>query len=232
MTALEDEKRKMKRVVTGENLHRGMVLPCRARFDKLQDVLEDIGAASGLGWDIRPDFESRQFVFTVVEGVDRTIGNRRATLSFDIGNVEGSTMTADRSVMKNTIYAGGSGEDENRLILCVGDGKEDHERFESWTDVNGAEDVSVLKMGAERQLESEKRTLWAAVTDSGLCRYGRDYDVGDILRVKADGYVMDARLIEMEEVLEGGTRTLKATFGDAPVTLTAILKKREKGAAK
>lgn len=232
MTAPEDEKRKMTRVVAGENLHRGIVLPWQARFDRLHDVLEEIGLATGLGWDILPDFENRQFVFSAVEGTDRTTGSRRATLSSDIGNVESNILTIDRSAMKSTLYAGGSGEDENRLILCVGSEAEGYERFEGWTEVSGAEDAEMLAMGAERNVEPEKRTLWAAVTDSGLCRYGRDYDVGDIVRVKADEYVMDARLIEMEEVMENGTRTLKATFGDAPVTLTAILKKKEKGAAK
>lgn len=232
LTAPEDEKRKMARFTAGENLHRGAILPWQARFDRLHDVMEDIGLATGLGWDILPDFEGRQFVFSAVEGIDRTTGNRRATLSCDIGNVESSTMTIDRSVMKSTIYAGGSGEDENRLILCAGSDKVGHERFEGWADVSGAQDADMLLMGAERHIEPEKRTLWVAVTDSGLCRYGRDYDLGDILRVKADGYAMDARLIEMEEVLENGMRTLKATFGDAPVSLTSILKSKEKGAVR
>ncbi|MBE5778518.1 MAG: hypothetical protein E7331_04210 [Clostridiales bacterium] len=232
VTAPGDGKRKMPGFVLAENLHRGEVLPWQARFDRLQDVLEDIGTATGLGWDILPDFSRKQFVFTAVEGKDLTQGSRRATLSREMGNVEDGTVTIDLSRKKGTIYAGGSGEDEKRMILSVGNAAEGIHRFEGWTDISGAEDAELLKMGAERKLEGEKRTLQVLVTDSGLCKYGRDYDLGDILRVKMDGYEMDARLIEMEESMENGLRTLKATFGDAPVTLTGILKTREKGSAK
>lgn len=228
----EDEKRRMPGLVLAENLHRGPVLPWQARFDRLHDLLEDIGQATGLGWDIRPDFSGRQFVFSAWEGSDLTGGTRLATLSRELGNVEGATLNRDRSAELSTIYAGGGGEDENRLILSVGNEFSGYERREGWADVTGAEDADMLRMGAERKIAPEKRTLTVSMTDNGLCRYGRDYDVGDILCVRAEGYGMNARLIEMEEVLEDGTRSLKATFGDAPVTLTSILKLKEKGSAR
>lgn len=232
LTDPEDEKRKMPGLVLAENAHRGPVLPWQARFDRLHDVLEDIGQATGLGWDIRPDFERRQFVFMAWEGRDLTSGSRLATLSRELGNVDGARLCVDRSGEIGTVYAGGGGEDENRLILSVGNETEGFARREGWTDVAGAEDAEMLRMGAERKMAPEKRTLTVEMTDNGLCRYGRDYDVGDVICIRAEEYGMNARLIEMEEVLEDGRRSLKATFGDAPVTLTSILKMKEKGSAR
>ncbi|MEG2252429.1 MAG: hypothetical protein RSC98_05255, partial [Clostridia bacterium] len=106
-------------------------------------------------------------------------------------------------------------------ILSVGNEAIGFERREGWTEVSGASDAALLRMGAQRKLASPKLTLTAGVTDSGLCRYGRDYEVGDRLVVVADGQRMETRLTAMEEVYERGTRQLRATFGDAPVTLTS-----------
>ena len=40
------------------------------------------------------------------------------------------------------------------------------------------------------------------VLDGGLCRYGRDYDVGDVVTALGEGWRMDARLIAMQETWE------------------------------
>ncbi len=229
LTAPEDEKRAMPRMSLAENLHRGAELPWQARFDRLHELFEDIGAATGVGWDIRPDFAHRRFAFTAWVGNDLTVGGRRAALSRRLGNLEGSTLTDDGSTEVSTVYAGGSGEDENRLIVSVGNERAGFDRREGWTDVSGVEDIDMLRLGAERKLSPVKRTITATVRDSGLCRYGRDYDVGDVVTVLTDEARMDARLVAMEETSEGGTRRLKATFGDAPVTLTSLLRGQAKG---
>lgn len=229
LTAPEDSSRAMPGMVLGENRHRGQTLPWQARFDKLHELFEAIGEATGVGWDIRPDFANRRFVFAPWVGSDLTTGTRRAALSRPMGNLSDTTLTDDASTQITTVYGGGGGEDENRLILSVGNTLTGFDRREGWADIGGAEDASMLRLGAERKLVPRKLTLTAVALDSGLCRYGRDYDVGDVLTVAADGGSMNARLIAMEETLEGGTRKLKATFGDAPVSLTSRLKQNGKG---
>ena len=71
--------------------------------------------------------------------------------------------------------------------------------------------------------------MTAELMDSGLCRYGRDYDLGDVVTVMADNRRMDARLTAVEETYENGKRTLRATFGEGPVTLTGLLRNQMRG---
>lgn len=229
LTGPEDDKRKLPGLRLGDNRHRGLTLPWQARFDKLHELFEEIGEATGLGWDIRPDFENREFVFSAWEGRDLTQGTRRAALSREMGNLDGATVTEDSSGEIGTVYAGGSGEDENRLILSVGNEKTGYARREGWTDVSGVEDADMLRLGAERKLAEPKLTLTVTLRDSGLSRYGRDYDVGDVLSVISDRGRMAARLITMEEIRENGALKLKATFGDAPLTLTRLMQSNGKG---
>ena len=229
LTSPEDEKRRIPGLVLTENLHRGAVLPWQARFDKLTDVFSDIGSATGLGWDIVPDLPKRALRFVVREGIDRTTGGGRAVLSREMGNVDGAGWTEDASAEVGTVYAGGSGEDEKRLILSVGNTAAGLDRREGWASLNGVSDADMLRLGAERKLSPRKDSVTAELMDSGLCRYGRDYDLGDVVTVMADNRRMDARLTAVEETYENGKRTLRATFGEGPVTLTGLLRNQMRG---
>lgn len=229
LTSPEDEKRRIPGLVLAENLHRGAVLPWQARFDKLTDVFSDIGSATGLGWDIVPDLPNRALQFVVREGIDRTTGSGRAVLSREMGNVNGAGWTEDASAEVGTVYAGGSGEDEKRLILSVGNTAAGLDRREGWASLNGVSDADMLRLGAERKLSPRKDSVTAELMDSGLCRYGRDYDLGDVVTVMADNRRMDARLTAVEETYENGKRTLRATFGEGPVTLTGLLRDQMRG---
>ena len=229
LTSPEDEKRKIPGLVLSENRHRGAVLPWQARFDKLTEVFADIGGATGLGWDIVPDLKERVLRFVVREGIDRTTGGGRAVLSREMGNVDGAGWTEDSSAEVGTVYAGGSGEDENRLILSVGNTAEGLNRREGWASLNGVSDTDMLRLGAERKLSPRKDSVTAELMDSGFCRYGRDYDLGDVVTVVADDRQMNARLTAVEEIYENGKRTLRATFGEGPVTLTELIRDRMRG---
>ena len=218
----EDSKRAVPRLTLAQNQHRGDTLPWQARFDKLHELFKSIGEGTGVGWDIRPDFAAKAFVFGAWVGVDRSKGAERAIISREVGTADDTTSTDDATTAISTVYAGGAGEDENRLILSVGNEAVGLERRESWTDISGATDTDMLKMGAQRKQVAVKQTLTASVRDSGLCRYERDYDVGDMVVIAADGKQTITRLIGMEEVHEGGRRKLKGTFGDEAATLSTI----------
>lgn len=226
LTDPEEERRKIPGMALGENKRRGATLPWQARFDKLEDLFRDIGEATGLGWDIRPDFRKRQMIFAAWEGADRTTGTARCLLSPAVGNVGAVAVTDDAGAAVTTLYAGGAGEDENRLIMAYGGESEYLLRQEGFADC-GSADADMLELAGRRKLSAPRLTMTAEVLDGGLCRYGRDYDVGDMVTVIGEGRRMDARLIAMEEVYEDGGRKLKATFGDAPVTLTDMLRRNQ-----
>lgn len=89
--------------------------------------------------------------------------------------------------------------------------------------------MDMLRLGAERKLSPRKDSVTAELLDSGLCRYGRDYDLGDMVTVVADDRQRNARLTAVEETYEDGKRTLKATFGEGPVTLTGLIREKMRG---
>lgn len=224
LTDPEDEKRRMPRMVLKPNQHRGVSLPWQARFDRLSDVLASIGQTTGVGWDVRPDFANRQFLFGAWAGTDRTAGAGRAVFSREVGSISSATCTDDGSAQVSTVYAGGAGEDENRMIYAVGSECSGWDRREQFTAISGVETVEMLTLGARQKLSPPRLTLTAQVRDCSLCRYRTDYDVGDMVTVVDEGAQMNARLIAMQETHENGAVTLAATFGDAPVTLVSRLK--------
>jgi len=219
-----DEKRRMPRLVLAQNRNRGEVLPWQARFDRLSDILSAISRTTGMGWDVRADFVNRQFVFGAWEGRNRTMGAGRAVFSREVGSAAGITRTDDGSGLVNTVYAGGAGEDENRMVYSIGNDCTGWERHEQFLALEGAESVDMLALGAQQKLSPPRLTLTAQVRDCSLCRYRVDYDVGDLVTVTDEGTSMDARLIAMQETHENGAVTLAATFGDAPATLVSRLK--------
>ncbi len=223
LTAPEDANRRFPSLVLAENLHRGDTLPWQARFDRLTDVFRQIGEKTELGWDIRPDFHLRQFVFGAWEGRDRTTGVSRAVFSREMGSASTVTWMQDDTAAVSTVYAGGEGNDENRMVYSVGGENAGFARRESFTELSGADTVEMLTLGAQRKLSPPKETLTAQVRDGGLCQYLTDYDVGDRVSIVAEGRRVDARLIAMQETHEGGQVRLSATFGDAPATLLSRL---------
>ncbi len=221
----EDAGRAIPGLVKGENLDRGAVLPWQARFDRLDTLFQSIGEGTGLGWDIRADVEHKRFIFTAWQGTDRTTGETLCLISEKSGNAADVTYKQIRSGSATTLYAGGAGEDEERFILCAGGDAQGMARRESWAEAGSLEDAGLLALYARIKLGEldVKTTISAALIDSGACRYGRDYDVGDTVLIAGRFGSAAVRIAEITETYENGARSLAASFGDAPVTVGALL---------
>ena len=226
LTAPEDASRVMPGITLAENQHRGDALPWQARFDKLDAMLESITDATGIGWDIVPDFENRRFVLGARQGRDLSQGDTLCVISEKMGNAAEMTFKRTLSGSATTCYVGGAGEDENRFILSVGGEQSGFERRELWAEAGSVSEPDLLRLYGGGKLENaaEVRTLTAELIDSGACRYGREYDVGDIV-ISRDSYgnQQAARVSSVTETYESGRRTLSAVLGDAPVTLGKVL---------
>ena len=217
--APQDAKRKIERLEAAVNLNRGIVLPWQSRFGNLEAIMGDIGETTELGWDIVPDFHIKRYLFTVMEGRDLTIGTGKVVITEQSQNAGGVSFTMDQTALRTTAYVGGSGEDENRLILSEGNEHTGYSRRETWVDAGSIFETEMLRMSARKKLETakEKETFSAEVMDSGLCRYERDFDLGDKIVLTGENLRAETRLTEMRESYESGTRKLQATFGMAPV---------------
>ncbi len=218
--APEDAKRKIPRLAGALNQNRGMVLPWQARFLELHTLFHDIGETTEIGWDILPDFQAKVYRFQVKVGRDLTKGTGKAVIAEQHHNAADISFSLDATAAKTTAYVGGAGEDENRLIVGEGHEAQGILRRETWVDAGSILETDMLRLAGRNKLDSaqEKETLTADLIDTGLCRYERDYDVGDKVILKGDGALSETRLLEVRESYEGGGRKLQATFGMAPVS--------------
>ena len=221
-----DPKRKIPRLVAAENLHRGIELPWQSRFGNLDALFADIGEVTEIGWDILPDFAEKQYVFCAWAGRDLTNGPHRVILSEKNHNANDVSLTEDLTALKTTVYIGGSGEDENRLILSEGNEAAGLERREAWADAGSIFETEMLRLAGRKKLETAavKESLTAELLDSGLCRYERDYDVGDKIILIGENMQAETRLLEMRESYDGGARKLEASFGAQPATAARALR--------
>lgn len=237
LTAAEDEKRIIPELTLGGPFGggdaSGVTLPWQARFDKLEALFESIGEATGVGWDIRPDLANGGLLFGAWAGRDLSEGGTVALLSENMGNVTNVVQKEAHSGSATTVYVGGAGEDENRFVLNVGGAAQGLVRRETWAEAGSIDDADMLSMYGQNKLDAAapKRTLTAELVDSGACRYGRDYDVGDRVIVRGPYGEMATRVTSVTETYERGVRTLSAVFGDAPVSVSGVLR-RGNGAAR
>ncbi|HNX63486.1 MAG TPA: siphovirus ReqiPepy6 Gp37-like family protein [Candidatus Limiplasma sp.] len=233
MIAPEDANRAVPDMIAATDQGRGTSLPWQARFDRLDTIFQSIGEATEVGWNITLDLTAKKFVFGAWVGVDRTSGSALALISEKNGNASDSQYKKTVSGSATTVYVGGSGEDENRFILNVGGSNTGHNRRELWADAGSVDDADMIRLFGQTKLDASgvKESLTLDLIDSGMCRYGRDYDVGDKVIARGTYNSMSARIIEITETHENGARTIKGTFGDAPIT-TAAIQRRASGAAR
>lgn len=213
------------------------------RHDPLDGVLQDLCQASGLGYDIKPDFETSQYVFDVIQGVDRSgIQSDRPRIVFDVSRKTAQSQTYSRSTRdaRNVFYATVSGSefaDEALTLAYVRDGeteqaglqrREQHLDISADTPAVGSEYDELKRYAlieAENYLPAES---FECVIMDNRWRYGIDYTLGDIVTVQnaAWGITMHTQLISMvtEHSESGITHT--ATFGKAPLTVFGRLRRQ------
>ncbi len=235
MTAPEDEKRIMPGWIISDDQGRGLTLPWQARFDNLGDMLAKIGSGTGMGWDVTPDFANKRFVLDILKGQDLSQGIRRVVISTDMGNAENVILQKTMQNTYTTAYAGGAGEDEERLILTVGNELSGASRREMWADAGSVDDPEMITLNGQNKLTdaAPATTLKAQVIDSGACRYERDWNVGDIVIVRRRGAQTAARVLSVTEVYEQDSpRRLDVVFGDSKVTLLTVIKRLQEQVAR
>ena len=233
LIAAEDALRNIEGYILAEDEGRGQTLPWRARFDKLEDMLKKIGEMTGIGYRVRPDFEKKQFVFEVFEGRNLTEGTERVVISKEMGNAAQPALKSSFLGTCTTCYAGGAGENEQRLILSVGNEISGADRREMFTDAGAAHDAETLKWAAQRKLEGVlySKSLTARVLDSGACRFQRDWNVGDKVVLQYGQTQLNTRVLSVTRVIECEKPVqLEAVFESAAVTLADALKRAEPAA--
>ncbi len=142
-----DGKRKMPKMITRNSAGRGGRLSYQTRYDGLVDCLSELCTTSGLGVCISLDPVGKQFIFEVLEGIDRSVNQtERPPMIFNVNydNISYREYTTDASEYKNCAYTGGQGDGVERVIRVVGGENAGIERYELFVDARDVEDANKL----------------------------------------------------------------------------------------
>ena len=182
---------------------RGTAVTVSARFQPLPDLLEQIALQSGLGWEIGYDFSGQRFVFTVLEGADRSA---EVLLSPRLGNCLVSGYRACLSDAPTLAIVAGQGEAELREIVEVGTAT-GWDRREVFVDARDLDATDALTSRGEEKLAEvgETTTLEVEYIPTPTYRYGIDFDLGDIVSAEYPGVAtMQARIVAVTEQYPSG----------------------------
>lgn len=140
-----DAKRKIPNLVVATDQKRGDVINRSARFDVLSDEMTTISQLSGLGWNISVDLKNKQFVFDVVEGVNRVATQRDnppVIFSPEFNSLKSMGYTESYLDYKNMAYVAGQGEGVDRRVITIGDTTSGLDRYELFVDARDVEEVT------------------------------------------------------------------------------------------
>ena len=243
-----DPNRKFPNLVLAPNQNRGVRISEQSRYDNLAEKLTELSQLHHLGWNIVLDFTNKQFVFTVMQGLDLTASQQErpaAIFSTEFETLESLSYLESDLEYKNFAVVAGQGEGLDRRIISVGDtssvGPDRFEMFVDARDVSEETDddepqprpvgdiiADLTKRGSEKLSEHVQEVFLngQALTSSRLM-YERDYDLGDTvtLQDKGWGVTMDTRITEVCEIYEYGVRKIELVFDkDRPTFMSKIKK--------
>lgn len=235
MITPEDANRAFPNLIMASDLQRGMTMRWSSRFETLSDCLKSIGEWSGIGYDISLDLSNKKFVFDAIVGANRTKGSESPVLFASMfQNVSQTQYTVDEKAWNNAAYAGGNGEDENRLIQAVYQDDKitvGFNRREAWFDCGSIDNVSDLTYEAKYKLKDKMiaENLTGSVTNTGPFLYRRDWDLGDMVTVQNSviGIELDVRITEVKESYEQGKHSIQPVFGKRTKNILDEIRKNE-----
>lgn len=226
-----DTKRKTPNLILAANQNRGINLKYQSRLKKLDEELEKISIASGLGWNVKVDINNKQWIFDVIEGKDLTTSqstNNPVIFSVDFDNIKGQRYIDSDIGYYNQAYVGGQGEGVDRTIIEVGDNLQGLDRQEVFIDARDIDnEADLILRGEQRLLEMARlQSFESEILTEGTFEYRKDWDLGDIVTVINPkwGITLESRITEVKEIYEASGYKLQAVFGNKIPTLIDKIK--------
>lgn len=209
--------------------NRGIRTVWQARLTNLHDELKHISEDTGMGWKGTIDRTNKYITFDSYEGKNRGINqnvNPYVIFSEKKKNLLEGKVTDDNTNYKNVAYVAGKGEDEDRLIIVIGNNT-GLSRREVLVDLNNIEDPTELRTEGQKKLDTYKtiQSLEGKVFQIPNIEYEKDFFLGDIVTLESDGIYEDKRIIQAKEVYEKNNITVELGFGDKIPTLADQIQK-------
>lgn len=214
------------------------------------NVLEQVEAlCNTYEMGIQALYNGKLLLFDFYVGLNRTIDqsvNPRCILSKSFSNVLSRNYEEADNDYKNTVLVAGAGEDAERKMANIeqGSGLNRRELFVDARDlsdkktVEGSEDIPysdadyalILKQrGLEKLLEQEEFISFDCEMDvtKDNTKYGEDFFLGDIITIRDDKLqiIMNSRIVEVDEVYQGGTKSIFVKVGKSVPTLPEKVRK-------
>ena len=193
-------------------------------YKNVYEYLLKLSEYSGVGIRIVPNVDSKVYMFEAYKGKDRTAEqteNEQYTFSDDNYNLEQGKLVISKKTSVNYVLVGGTGEDTSRIITTVDEGKKGFDLYEvfcdqkslSNNDLSSSEYLDKLKAVGEGKLSTGTFNL--EVTALNIGDYKNKWDLGDIVNLRKDKWHIYTtyRIIEVEEIIEDGKKTIYPTFG-------------------
>lgn len=231
MISPTNSSRRIANLTAAASQHAGASTPWQTRYEPLSKVLEDVAEYCDLGWGIYLDFATRGLIFEVVPGRNLTVGSGGGSpvifcTAFD--NLTDVTYKESVGNFANTGYAGGQGEDENRLIQTLYPANAGIARWETFLDCGSSENISELLYYGYTQLDSFKlaKTIEGAVAPDTTFTFEKDYFLGDkvTIRFERAGLYADARITGASERWDSGGYGLELRFGEKTYSTLTMIK--------
>lgn len=204
-------------------------------YDNLQEALTELSKTFGLGYRLRLDYERKKLVFEVYRGTDRTRGTEKPCIfTKEYGNVYTQDYYEDSSNCRNVCMVGGPGEDEERILITVGQAS-GIDRYEFFYNASGhsAKDVTALELEQQlRQKGEEKLSAYftAKAFESKINpEKAMFFALGDYVTcIDQDWNVMvDTQVKEIQKGFSKTEESCIVTFGDDVPTLIDLIKAKE-----
>lgn len=193
-------------------------------YKNVYDYLKKLSEYSNIGIRVVPNVDSKVYMFEVWKGVDRTSEqseNEEYSFSDDNYNIEQGKLVMSEKTKASYVLVGGEGEDSSRVLVTVDDGATGFDRYEIFSDQKNIRKENLSDSAYKNKLTQvgegllSDGTFQLEVTALVQQDYKVKWNLGDIVNIKKEkwGVYTTYRIIEVEETIEDGKKTIYPTFG-------------------
>lgn len=193
-------------------------------YKNVYEYLCKLAEFSNIGIRVVPNVDSKVYMFEVWKGLDRTSEqseNEVYSFSDDNYNIEQGKLIMSEKTKANYVLVGGAGEDSSRVLVTVDDGATGFDRYEIFSDQKSLSKQDLSDSAYREKLKSvgegklSDGTFQLEVTALVQQDYKVKWNLGDIVNIKKEkwGVYTTYRIIEVEEIIEDGKKTIYPTFG-------------------
>lgn len=218
-------------IVLGERHGYEETIDIQVIYGNLLEYESNLAKSAGYGFRFVPNFVDKTITFDIYKGLDHSAGQSdrpRVVFSPSYQNLITADYQYNDQLHYNVCYVGGEGEedgDPQKIYVIAGDdsvkGILRRELYiKGTTQSNG---LSILQYRAKLQEEGnlalaeskEARSFTFQIDPNGNFKYGKNFDLGDIVTIIKDDWNLneDLRITAISEVYETIIPKLEITLG-------------------